>query len=82
MKLNMSPNRLRGILISLLAAAAVISVVGKKLDSPFIGWLSFAFFIVAVFLYASWRRTLAQERRARVFDREAKTDETGTGTDQ
>jgi hypothetical protein len=82
MKLDMSPNRLRGVLISLLAVAAVLSVVGKKMGSPFVGWLSFAFFIVAVFLYASWRRTLAQERRARVFDREAKTDETGTGTDQ
>jgi uncharacterized membrane protein YfcA len=79
---DMQPNRLRLILILLLAVAAVISVVGKKLDSPFVGWLSFAVFLVAVFLYTGWRRTLAKERRARVFDREAKTDETGTRTDE
>jgi len=74
-----SANRLRAILILTLAAAAIISVVGKKADSPLIGWLSFALFIVGVALYFAWRRAVA----ARVFDREAKTtDETGARPDQ
>jgi hypothetical protein len=33
-------------------------------------------------VYFQWRRTAREERRARVFDREAKTDETGAGSDQ
>ena len=75
----MSANRLRAILILTLVAAAIISVVGKKADSPLIGWVSFALFIVAVALYFAWRRAVA----ARVFDREAKTtDETGARPDQ
>jgi hypothetical protein len=70
-------------LIGLLAVAAVISVIGNKTGSPFIGWLSFAIFLCAVVLYVSWRRAALQERRGRVFDREAKTtDETGTRADQ
>ena len=79
----MRADRLRLYLILVLTVAAVISVVGKKVDSPFVGWGSFAIFIGALFLYATWRRTAAQERRARVFDREAKTpDETRTRADQ
>ena len=75
----MSANRLRAILILTLVAAAIISVVGKKADSPLIGWVSLALFIVAVALYFAWRRAVA----ARVFDREAKTtDETGARPDQ
>jgi len=35
-----------------------------------------------VLLYAYWRRAVKRELAARVFDREAKTDETGTRTDQ
>jgi len=74
-----SANRLRAILILTLVAAAIISVVGKKADSPLIGWLSFALFIAGVALYFAWRRAVA----ARVFDREAKTtDETGARPDQ
>jgi hypothetical protein len=70
-------------MIGLLAVAAVISVVAKKADSPWLGWLSFVAFIGAVFLYADWRRRLAAARRAaRVFDREAKTDETRTRPDE
>jgi len=78
----MRPNKLRLILIGVLAVAAVLSVIGKKANSPFIGWLSFAAFIVAVFLWVTWRRTVVAQRRARVFDREAKTDETRTRTDE
>jgi len=70
-------------MVALLAVAAVLSVVGKKANSPWIGWLSFVAFIGAVFLYVDWRRRVAAQRRAaRVFDREAKTDETRTGPDE
>jgi hypothetical protein len=69
-------------MVGLLAVAAVLSVIGKKTDQPWIGWLSFVAFIGAVFLYANWRRELAKKRRARVFDREAKTDETRTRPDE
>jgi hypothetical protein len=76
-------NALRIWLIVALAVAAVISVVGKKANSPFVGWLSFAIFLCALVVYVSWRRAALKERRARVFDREAKTaDETRTGPDQ
>ena len=78
-----SSSRLRIYLIAALVVAAVISVVGNKANSPFIGWLSFAIFLCALVLYVSWRRAALQERRGRVFDREAKTtDETGTRSDQ
>jgi cobalamin biosynthesis protein CobD/CbiB len=74
---------LRWWLIAILALAAVLSVVANKADSRFLGWLSFAVFIVAVFVYVRWRRLAIHERRAaRVFDREAKTDETGTRPDK
>ena len=69
----MSPNRLRAALIAALIVAAVLNVVGMKEHSPFVGWLSFAFFLVGVFLYAWWRREVVRRRRARVLDREAKT---------
>jgi hypothetical protein len=79
----MRADRLRLYLILVLTVAAVISVVGKKVDSPFVGWISFAVFIGALFLYAAWRRPAAAERRASVFDRESKTpDETRTRPDQ
>ena len=79
----MSANALRIWLVVALAVAAVISVVGKKADSPLVGWLSFAVFLVALVVYVSWRRAALRERRARVFDREAKTtDETRARPDQ
>jgi hypothetical protein len=79
----MRANTLRYWLIGLLVAAAVVSVVGKKANSPFVGWVSFAIFLCAVVLYVRWRRAALAERRARVFDREAKTsDETGTRPDR
>jgi hypothetical protein len=74
---------LRIYLIAALAVAAVISVIGNKANSPFIGWLSFVVFLCALVLYVTWRRAALRERRGRVFDREAKTtDETGTRSDQ
>jgi hypothetical protein len=79
----MKANALRAWLILALVVAAVISVVGKKADSPFVGWVSFAVFLTALVLYVSWRRAALRERRGRVFDREAKTtDETRARPDQ
>jgi peptidoglycan/LPS O-acetylase OafA/YrhL len=79
----MTANRLRLYLIVLLVIAAVLSVVGNKSNSPFIGWVSFAVFLGALALYVTWRRAALRERRGRVFDREAKTtDETRTRPDQ
>jgi uncharacterized membrane protein YfcA len=76
-------NRLRLYLIVVLVLAALLSIAGIKVDSPLVGWLSFAVFLCAVAIYVRWRRTALQERRARVFDREAKTtDETRTRPDQ
>ena len=78
----MSGNTLRVYLIGALVAAAVAGVVGNKTDSRFVHWLSLAFFLCALAIYAAWRRAAIRERRDRVFDREAKTDETGTRSDQ
>jgi uncharacterized membrane protein YfcA len=78
----MRASTLRLWLIAVLAVAAVVSVVANKASSPWLGWVSFALFLCAVVMYFQWRRTAREERRARVFDREAKTDETGAGSDQ
>lgn len=78
----MRPQQLRWTMVALLAAAAVLSVIGNKMNSRFVGWLAIVCFIGAVFLYANWRRGVAATRRAKVFDRKAKTDETGTGPDE
>jgi uncharacterized membrane protein YfcA len=65
--------------VGALAAAAVVSVVAQKSDSALLGWVSFALFLVAVWLYFAWRRAV----RAKVFDREAKTsDATRSRSDQ
>lgn len=75
--------RLRLYLIAVLVLAAVLSVVGNKANSPFLGWLSFAVFLTALAVYVTWRRAALQERRGRVFDREAKTtDADRTRSDQ
>jgi cobalamin biosynthesis protein CobD/CbiB len=60
----MKPNTLRWLLIALVAVAAILSVVGNKMSSPFIGWLAFAVFFVAVVLYFKWRRALHNVRKA------------------
>jgi uncharacterized membrane protein YfcA len=78
----MSANRLRLCLIGALVVAAIVSVVGNKANSPWLGWVSFVVFLCAIVLYVTWRRTALQERRGRVFDPEAKTDETRTRPDQ
>jgi uncharacterized membrane protein YccC len=76
------PDRLRALLIAILVVAAVLSVVGNKTHLAVVGWLSFAVFLCALAVYVRWRRAALQERRARVFDREAKTDETRTRPDR
>jgi uncharacterized membrane protein YfcA len=78
----LTANRLRALLIALLAGAAVTSVVQSKTGSQAFGALAFALFVGAVITYGIWRRRVFTERRARVFDREAKTDETGPRTDR
>jgi uncharacterized membrane protein YfcA len=78
----MRAQRIRVWLIALIVAAAVISFVGNRQDSRVLNGLGFGVFLVAVGVYAYWRRAVRSERAARVFDREAKTDETGPRTDQ
>ena len=69
----MRADRLRLYLIAVLVVAAVLSVVGNKASSPFLGWLRFAVFLCAIVLYVTWRRAALRERGARVFDSESKT---------
>ena len=78
----MRADTLRLWLIAVLAVAAIVSVVANKANSPWIGWVGFVLFLCSIVLYFQWRRTAREERRARVFDREAKTDETGARSDQ
>ena len=78
----MTAEMLRRVLIALLAVAAVLSVIANKSGSRALVAVSFALFVVTVLVYLQWRRKARAERSARVFDREAKTDETGSGTDQ
>jgi hypothetical protein len=79
----MRAHALRLYLIGTLVVALALNVVGTKMHSRFVGWLSLAVFLCALALYVSWRRAALAERRGRVFDREAKTtDETGTRSDQ
>jgi uncharacterized protein (DUF58 family) len=69
-------------LIGILVIAAIVSVIANKANSAFLGWVSFAVFLAAVLVYARWRRAALAERRARVFDREAKTDADRTRPDR
>jgi hypothetical protein len=78
----MRSHALRLWLIGVLFAAAAISVVGNKTGSRLVNWLSFVAFLIGVCLYGAWRRAVYVERGGRVFDREAKTDETRTRPDQ
>jgi uncharacterized membrane protein len=71
--MQMRPNTIRWLLVGLLAVAAVISIVGNKLSSPFLGWVAFAVFLVAVYFYFQWRRALHNVRKA---------NETRTGPDK
>ena len=44
----MRSHTLRLWLIAALVVAAVVSVIGNKADSPWIGWLSVVFFLIAL----------------------------------
>ena len=78
----MSADRIRFLLISLIVVSAILSFLGNRQDSRVLNAVGFGIFLVAVGAYAYWRRAVRSERAARVFDREAKTDETGTRADQ
>jgi uncharacterized membrane protein YfcA len=78
----MSADRLRYLLIGVIVVAAVVSYIGQHSHSRVVSSLGFGVFLVAVLIYPYWRRSVRHERAARVFDREAKTDETGSRTDQ
>ena len=79
----MRANTLRYWLIGALVLAAGLNLLGNKTHVRAISLVSFVVFVGAVVLYLRWRRFALQERRARVFDREAKTtDETRTRPDQ
>jgi uncharacterized membrane protein YfcA len=79
---SMRAATLRLWLIGILLLAAVVSVIANKASSPVLGWLSFAVFLCAVAVYVRWRRAALAERRARVFDQEAKTDADRTRSDK
>jgi len=68
-----SPNRVRAVLIGTLVVALALSILAKETSSSFVGWLSFAVFLVGVFLYFQWRRALHNVRKG---------DEARTRTDQ
>ena len=78
----MTSARLRVCVIGLIVVAAVVSFFGNRADNKILNAIGFGAFLGAVLLYAYWRRAVRQERAARVFDREAKTDETRTRPDQ
>ena len=78
----MPAKTLRVYLIAALVLAAALSVSATSRSSAILGFASFAAFLCAVALYFAWRRAALRERRGRVFDREAKTDETRTRPDQ
>jgi inner membrane protein involved in colicin E2 resistance len=78
----MSVQRVRALLIGLIAVAAVLNLFATREHSRLLGGASVLVFLAAVMLYAYWRRVVRQSRAGRVFDREAKTDETRTRTDQ
>jgi hypothetical protein len=79
----MRANTLRYWLIGTLVLAGALNVTGNQIHVRAVSLLSFLVFVCGVVLYVRWRRLALQERRARVFDREAKTtDETRTRPDQ
>jgi hypothetical protein len=78
----MRSHTLRLWLIGTLVLAAVISVIGNKANSAWIGWLSAAVFLVALTLYVSWRRAALNERRSRIRTEDQPRDETRTRSDQ
>jgi uncharacterized membrane protein YfcA len=78
----MRSHTLRLWLIAALVLAAVMSVIGNKANSPWLGWLSFAIFLVALSLYVTWRRAALNERRSTMPPEDRPDHETRTRPDQ
>jgi hypothetical protein len=78
----MKANRQRWELVAALILTAIVTGVGTHSGNTIVGWLGFALLLASITLFVRWRRTAIAERRARVFDREAKTDEAGTRPDR
>lgn len=78
----MTADQKRWQLIAVVALAAVVNAIATHLHSRVLGFVGLALLFLAIGLFLRWRRTALAERSGRVFDREAKTDETRTGPDQ
>jgi LPXTG-motif cell wall-anchored protein len=78
----MKANRQRYELVAALVLTAVVTAIGTQSGNTFVGWLGLVLLLASFTLFVRWRRTALAERRARVFDREAKTDEAGTRPDR
>jgi len=52
-------------LVALIAAAAVLALVGTLTQSAVAGWLGVAALVGAVAAYALWRRDVRRERYSR-----------------
>ena len=77
-----SVDRKRWELIAVVAATAIVNLIATKTHNRYLGGLGALLLFLAIALYLRWRRAARAELRARVFDREAKTDETGSGPDR
>ena len=77
-----SSHTLRLWLIAVLVVAAVISVIGNKATRRGSAGSASSPFLVALFLYVSWRRAALKERRSTIRTADEPDDETRTRTDQ
>ena len=78
----MRSSALRLLLIAILVVATAVSALANTLHSRLLGRVDLAIFFVAVAVFLRWRRAALAERRGRVFDQEAKTDEARARPDQ
>ena len=78
----MKADRQRYELIAVLVVAAIVAAVSGGTHSRLAGFLGLPLFLLVLAFFLRWRRTALAERRARVFDREAQTDETRPGPDR
>ena len=78
----MTAEQKRWQLIAVVVVAAIVNGIATHMHSRVLGWLGVTLLCLGIALFLRWRRAAIAERRGRVFDREAKTDETRTGPDQ
>jgi hypothetical protein len=78
----MTADQKRWQLIAVVVVAAIVNGIATHTHSRLLGWIGVTLLFFGVALFLRWRRAASAERRGRVFDREAKTDETRTGPDQ